>query len=135
MRDKKGRWFKWVALVAIVAVIGFGAFYLNDFRQYKKKVADITLQPFEIQKVSDGVYEGESDAGFVYAKVKVTVAGGVIEDIAILEHKHERGEAAESVVKGIVSSQQFPVDAVSGATNSSKVIQNAVQNAVSKGLR
>ena len=67
---------------------------------------------------------------FVYAKVEVTVQNGVITNIDILEHKNERGKAAEIVTDRIIAEQKTDVDAVSGATNSSTVIKKAVENAL-----
>lgn len=87
-----------------------------------------------ISDVSDGVYIGEYDVNFIYAKVEVTVQNGEITDIIILEHRHEHGKAAETVINEIVDEQRIDVDAVSGATNSSIVIKKAVENALKSGL-
>ena len=88
----------------------------------------------EFSDVSDGVYIGEYDVNFIYAKVEVTVQNGEITDIIILEHRHEHGKAAETVINEIVDEQRIDVDAVSGATNSSIVIKKAVENALKSGL-
>ena len=75
------------------------------------------------------------NALFIYAKVEVTVQNKEIEKIRILEHKNERGQVAETIVDQIVSEQKIDVDAISGATNSSKVIKKAVENALKNGLQ
>lgn len=80
--------------------------------------------------MKDGVYIGEYDAGYVYSKVKVEVLNGRIESVDILEHRTERGKKAEVVVEDIVNKQEIAVDAVTGATNSSRVIEQAVYNAL-----
>jgi uncharacterized protein with FMN-binding domain len=54
----------------------------------------------------------------------------VITDVEIVEHRHDLGGAAESVVDDILIHQRIDVDAVSGATNSSSVIKKAVENAL-----
>ena len=69
---------------------------------------------------------------FIRAKVAVTVQDGAITGIELLEHKNGRGEAAETVLEEIVSQQRIAVDAVSGATNSSIVLEKAVENALTK---
>ena len=79
-------------------------------------------------------YIGEYDVNFIYAKVEVRVQNGEITDIIILEHRHEHGKAAETVINEIVDEQRIDVDAVSGATNSSIVIKKAVENALKSGL-
>jgi len=51
----------------------------------------------------------------------------------MVEHWELWGKEAESLtLKRIIEEQSTPVDAVSGATNSSLVIMNAVQRAVEK---
>ncbi len=70
---------------------------------------------------------------FIYAKVEVTVENGEIKSVNILEHRQERGKAAESVTDKIVDEQKIDVDAIAGATNSSTVIKKAVENALKNG--
>ena len=89
-----------------------------------------SLSNLDISNVPNGVYVGEYDVDFVYAKVEVTVQNGVITNITILEHKNGRGKPAEIVVDRILEEQKIDVDAVSGATNSSIVIKKAVENAL-----
>ena len=86
-------------------------------------VKETTFGNLDISNVPDGVYVGEYDVDFVYAKVEVTVQNGVITNIDILEHKNGRGSRAEVVVDRIIEEQKIDVDAVSGATNSSIVIK------------
>lgn len=49
-----------------------------------------------------------------------------------MEHRHERGKAAEVVIEKIIKEQKIDVDAISGATNSSTVIKKAVENALKR---
>lgn len=84
--------------------------------------------------ISDGVYIGEYDVNFIYAKVEVTVQNGEITNINILEHRNERGKAADAITNKIVDEQKIDVDAISGATNSSTIIKKAVENALKSGL-
>ena len=100
---------------------------------YKRSVKETTFSNLDISNVPDGVYAGEYDVDFVYAKVEVTVQNGVITNIDILEHKNGRGSHAEVVVDRIIGEQKIDVDAVSGATNSSTVIKKAVENALTGG--
>lgn len=102
---------------------------------YKQAVQEISIGDVRISDVADGVYIGECNVNFIYAKVEVTVQNKEIEKIRILEHKNERGQAAETIVDQIVSEQKIDVDAISGATNSSKVIKKAVENALENGLQ
>jgi uncharacterized protein with FMN-binding domain len=61
----------------------------------------------------------------------VTIKRNAIVNIEIVEHQAWKGKQAESaILDRIIAEQSTNVDAVSGATNSSRVIMNAVQKAV-----
>lgn len=118
-----------ITLTVLVGVIVF-AVYLKHVADYKRSVSEISIEEIHLSDIPNGVYIGECDVNFIYAKVEVTVDSGEITNIRILEHKNERGQAAEAVVDRIVSEQRIDVDAVSGATNSSTVLKKAVENAL-----
>lgn len=104
--------------------------YYLDFENYKNKIAHIHLQGIDIAQTADGIYVGEYDAGYIYVEVSVTVSDGLVTDICLLEHRHQRGKTAEQIVQNIITSQRTDIDAVSGATNSSLAIEKAVENAL-----
>lgn len=121
-------------IVVIFLLIGLLclALYLKSVSDYKQAVNNIVFEEIDITKIPDGTYVGECNVNFIYAKVEVTVQNGEIKNIDILEHKNERGEAAETVIDKIVDEQKIDVDAVSGATNSSTVLKKAVENALAQ---
>ena len=123
-------------IILLFSLIGLicGAVYLKNVADYKRAIGETTFDEIDIADVSDGTYIGEYDVNFIYAKVEVTVEDGEIVSINILEHRHERGKAAETVIEKIIEEQKIDVDAVSGATNSSTVIKKAVENALKGGL-
>jgi uncharacterized protein with FMN-binding domain len=89
--------------------------------------------PVDGSGLSDGVFRGECKAGPNKAVVDVTIRNRVIERVDLIEHDAWKGHKADSlIVKRIIESQSTKVDAVSGATNSSAVIMNAVEAAVVK---
>ncbi len=118
------------AIFLFLIGLAFTAVYLKSVADYKRAVKETTFSNLDISDVPDGVYVGEYDVDFVYAKVEVTVQNGVITNIDILEHKNGRGKPAEIVIDRIIEEQKIDVDAVSGATNSSTVIKKAVENAL-----
>ncbi|RKJ65369.1 FMN-binding protein [Roseburia sp. 1XD42-69] len=120
-------------LLLFLGGLVLGILYLKDVADYKQAVEEITFEEINISDVSDGVYIGEYDVNFIYAKVEVTVENGEIKSVNILEHRQERGKAAESVTDKIVDEQKIDVDAIAGATNSSTVIKKAVENALKLG--
>jgi uncharacterized protein with FMN-binding domain len=136
IKDKRKAfaWHKLCALAIALLLILHVVFCVTSLNEYKRDVAAIAFFDFDISSVADGEYTGECDAGYIFAKVNVTVIDGVITNIDLLEHRNERGKDGEGVIDKILSEQYTDVDAVSGATNSSRVIKKAVENALEKGI-
>lgn len=122
------------ALVVIVAGVLF-ANYLLSVKRYQDAVLATTYDNIDAQNIPDGTYIGEYDVGFIYAKVSITIIGGRITAIDLLEHRNDRGGAAEGIANEMIAQQKIDVDAVSGATNSSTVIKKAVDNALSSAVQ
>lgn len=129
-RKKEIIFHRGLSLVIAVMLIIHIASYFIDYNRYKMKISLITVDEVDLNDIENGEYVGECDAGYIYAKVKVAVYNHAITHIELLEHNHERGAKAESVLKTIIEKQRIDVDAVSGATNSSKVIEKACVNAL-----
>jgi uncharacterized protein with FMN-binding domain len=92
--------------------------------------------PVKSARLTDGTYQGSYRGGPNKALVVVTIKDRKIVHIAIVEHQAWRGKKAEvPIVERIIATQSTQVDAVSGATNSSRVIMNAVQKAVEKAYQ
>jgi uncharacterized protein with FMN-binding domain len=136
IKDKRRAhaWHRLFALAIAPLLIAHIVFCVTSLGEYKRDVAAISFSDFEISAVADGRYTGECDVGYIFARVRVTVSGGSVTNIELLEHRNERGKAGEGVIDRILSGQHTDVDAVSGATNSSKVIKKAVENALEKGI-
>ena len=134
MRMSKKKVVLLVIMLLLLIGLVWGIIYLKSVSDYKQAVKETTFEEINISDIPDGVYIGEYDVNFIYAKVEVTVQNGEITNINILEHRHERGEAAEAITNKIVDEQKIDVDAISGATNSSTVIKKAVENALKNGL-
>ncbi len=97
--------------------------------------ASIVITMPDLSRVADGTWVGQYTAGPVRVKVSVGVAGGRITSFSILEHRNGRGKAAEALAPLVVERQSVAVDAIAGATYSSKVILKAGQIALESGIR
>lgn len=124
-----------IIAICIAALSGgiFGINYLISLYNYKKIVSEIDIKSVDLSNVHDGTYTGSCDAIFVGAEVEVTVKDKKITDIKLLNHKTEKGKPAEVIVDDVKNKQSLQVDAISGATNSSKVILKAIENALESG--
>ena len=134
MRMSKKKVALFAVMLLLLIGLVWGIIYLKSVADYKQAVKETTFEEINISDISDGVYIGEYDVNFIYAKVEVTVQNGEIININILEHRNERGKAAEAITNKIVDEQKIDADAISGATNSSTVIKKAVENALKNGL-
>ncbi|MDB9822623.1 FMN-binding protein [Deltaproteobacteria bacterium] len=85
--------------------------------------------------VSDGEYTGEFPFGerFLY-RVMVTVKSGRIADIEVLENGtgNEYAEKGLGVIERMLMEQSPDVDAVSGATVTSKALMKCVEKALKR---
>jgi uncharacterized protein with FMN-binding domain len=124
-----------LAIISIIILFG-GAYitkYFYDMMKYKSIIKELSIKKVDLSKVPDGSFTGYFDAIFVGAKVNVIVQNHKIVDIKLMNHKNERGQRAEVIPQKVVQAQSLQVDAVSGATNSSKVILKAIENALISG--
>ncbi len=130
---RKFRLHRALALLVIPLLLVHVTACVTSFKAYQRAVEALVITDVDASGVADGRYVGACDVGYIYAEAAVTVSDGKITDIALLEHRNERGARAEAVVGEILAAQRVDVDAVSGATNSSKVIEKAIENALEKG--
>ena len=117
--------------IVFIGVVGFKTWSAKLVKE-AMELGDVVI---DLSKVEDGTYEGHSELGPVIVDVKVTVECSKIIDIEIVEHQNGFGQSANAIVKDMVDKNTYDVDAVSGATVSSEIIMNAVNNALQKGLK
>ncbi|MGI5840051.1 MAG: FMN-binding protein [bacterium] len=128
MRNKRGI----LTVVLIVAALAALAGVIVKVRLENNltELAGMALTEIDLTKISDGVYSGSYKVFPVAAQVRVTVAGHRITGIEMVEHKNGRGAAAEVIPAKVTEAQSLQVEAVSGATYSSKVILKAIEAAL-----
>lgn len=91
-----------------------------------------TLQKASIS-FKDGVYTGSADGFNGPVRVEVTVSGGAIVKVVVLEQDETpfiAKNALEQIPEAIVAAQSWDVDGVSGATVTSEAIKAAVEAAL-----
>lgn len=125
---------KKLGVAVILCFLLYGITELLCNQSYQNKVKHMVVEEIDLLRVLDGTYIGESNVDYIKVKVKVEVKAHQIVKIELLEHRNERGKKAEMIVNKIIEKQELDVDTVTSATNSSKVIKKAVENALLQGI-
>lgn len=100
-------------------------------------IAPLRKEPVNISRIPDGVYAGSAGSWPNKAEVRVTVREGRMTGIELVRHWASWiGRKADPVIpERIMEKQRADVDAVTGATNSSRVIMHAVYDALEQAVR
>lgn len=87
--------------------------------------------------LKDGTYQGEAKGFAGKIITKIIVEDGKITEIEIIDHHESKGwydEVFMVIPKEIIRKQSLEVDAISGATKTSKGLINSLGNAVKKAV-
>jgi len=118
----------------IFIILGFILFAFVLFKTFSAKIVSdankLQNETINIKDIPNGTYNGHSELGPVIVDVQVTIKNGNIEKVEILNHQCGFGQKANQITDRIKNQNTYNVDAISGATVSSKVIMNAVNNAL-----
>ncbi len=128
----KSKRIRILLIVLAVLLIGFIAFriIISRIEANLSKLTDMPIRSVDLNAVEDGTYTGTYSAFPVSAEVQVAVKDHVITGIELVKHTHGQGSEAEAIPKMVVAAQSLQVDAVAGATYSSKVILKAIEDAL-----
>ncbi|MCF7807334.1 MAG: FMN-binding protein [Candidatus Marinimicrobia bacterium] len=113
--------------VGVILGVSLGIMGYLDLESYRK----MEISTPDLSQISDGSYEGiASYAGFDYS-VQVLVIKGKISDIKVKENRESPyARFAEGVIDRILIKQTPNVDAITGATTTSKCLMKAVEIAL-----
>ena len=119
-----------MGIIIIVGVAG-GLYFTGRIRDYEAYVEKIEINELNLENIEDGTYYGESDAaGVVSVEVEVVIENHAIADLILVKHHNGRGDDANVMIDRVMEAQSLSVDTVSGATNSSVIILDAIDNAL-----
>jgi len=117
---------KILVLILVVLLAGFAVGGAKEKKEVK---------PIKISQIADGTYFGKTKGLLTGVKVEVTVKKGRITKIEILKARGWpafKKKAIKEMPGKIIKAQSLRVDAVTGATKSSRSIIEAVENALRK---
>ena len=123
-----------IAGVILVLVVGM-KIALFFVERNLKDLKNVTIARIDTSKIADGEYKGAYKAFPVDVEVLVHMQGGRIGRIDILKHVNGQGKGAEALPALVVEKQDMNLDAVAGATYSSKVILKAIENALLPAIK
>lgn len=108
----------------------------EDVTKEEKTDDSNNIVVFSGATLKDGTYEGAAEGYNGDIKVSVVVQNGAVTDISIVEEKEtpQYLQRAKEIIQTIVNGQSLEVDGITGATYSSKGIQNAVYNALQEAV-
>ncbi len=125
---------KYVVILAIFVIISTAViFAIGMFRSAGanlEQLITMVITDRDLSCIDDGVYAGSYEVFPVAVEVKVAVEDHMITDVELVKHQNGQGADAEILTEQIVEKQSLQLDAISGATYSSKVILKAVENAL-----
>jgi uncharacterized protein with FMN-binding domain len=118
-------------LLFTVASIGLAGCVSREALQTRQ----IPIGHIDLENVKDGEYSGDfTYSGFTYM-VNVAAGNHAITRIDVIHNRDtSHAKKAEGVISRIMAEQKNDVDAVSGATTTSKALLKAVENALRKGV-
>ncbi len=140
---RRGKISVWVVLLVILGVIAVGlGITMLAFEPGRREALNLTISPVDFKNLRNGTYVGEYKGqkdSLRNTKVQVTVEAGAVTDIDVLEGALAKekqtvevrgGLSIQNLFERVIDSQSLQVDAISGATISSKVHLKAVENAL-----
>ena len=120
-----------IIVVIVIICAGIGLYKVTaSFNQNLSKLTQMKIENVDLCEISDGIYEGNFELFPVSVEVAVTIKAHQISKIDLIKHDNGKGVAAEAINDDVVKAGSLQVDAVSGATFSSKVILKAIENAL-----
>lgn len=114
-----------------IVVIGLAGVVAYKWIEYNfNQLAKSEVTSLQLSSVSDGEYKGTYQSFPIDVEVNVTVVDHKITTIDLIKHVTGQGQSAEGILDEVVKQNSIDVDVISGATYSSKVILQAISNAL-----
>lgn len=124
---KKGKKLLLIIFIVLLLLFIMGKIVIGNMM---KNVQYISASMPDLSDIQDGNYIGKYWIVPVYVQIELSINNHQITDITILQHNNGLGSAAESIVNDVIEEQSLDIDAVSGATVSSKCILKTIENAI-----
>ncbi len=122
-----------IILIVLAVFVLAGVFFMFNGLGYIK---NMNVSEVDLSTVPDGTYSGSFRRGRWVYNVEVTVRDHKIHSISLGEGMGTMaGEINDKIIAEILAQQSPKIDAVSGATVTTKALAKAVENALESGSR
>lgn len=100
-----------------------------------KETRDLQIAKVDLTTARDGSYRGDYSYGGYTYEIEVEIKNQGISNIYIIKNRiSKQAQMAEDVIPVILSTQRNDVDAISGATTTSKALLKTIEAALLKSL-
>lgn len=124
---------KVVGILFLILLAASGVMAAWAFNYHKKLKAE-PLNNVDLSKVKDGEYDGRWEVKMWTAPVHVVVKNHKITDIKITREQYKMPDSENELLKRIIEKQSLDVDAIAGATITTKSILKSVEDALQQGI-
>ena len=127
-----------IGLIVAGLLIAGGVGWMKAGKEHKE-ILSLPFEEIDFDHLRDGIYEGYFDGG-IYGwrenKIRITVEAGAITVIRVLEHKENQSEEfIDGLFGRVLEERSLEVDAVSGATLTSKAYLKGLEDALKKAQK
>lgn len=122
-------------MIFIISCLYGYTFLLKEYKEAK----NISIEVIDFINLNDGTYFGKYSGGMYgwrIKNVKIMIKNNRLIDIKLLDNGNlkEINQDYDDLLKRIVKNQSLEVDAISGATLTSRAIKKSVEIALSNSL-
>ena len=126
--------FKWIIATSFCCLL-----LSCSITKEHKEARNVTIENIDFPSLADGTYTGYYEGGMYKwreCEVEVTVSLGKVKEIKLLNSKDPGGNNADhdKLFNRVINEQSLQVDALSGATLTSKAYLKAIEIALLKSL-
>ncbi|OHD13260.1 MAG: FMN-binding domain-containing protein [Spirochaetes bacterium GWD1_27_9] len=125
----------WIIALIIIVILGeIAAIGWSNLSKEHDEAKNLSLNAVDFSRLNDGTYIGRYDGGMYKwreSEVCVTVYSGNVTKIELTKNKENQpSEFTDKLFGAVIEKQSLQIDAISGATLTSKAYLQAVENAL-----
>ena len=121
-------------LIVICVILSLIMYSQHRTRSHYKQAAKLPFYNIQVEDVLDGTYRGKVYTTFMHVQLDVTVAGGRLTKIEIIENEGAYGKKVAPILDEMIAQNASVVPAVKKEELASIVFVACVDDALRKGI-